>query len=84
MGLFNKKGQIRAQEWDKRADQEAATARAEARKADAYRRSLASGKSQDPAADRYMIRQHDSNRRVAAANARDFRKTAERSRKWWL
>jgi hypothetical protein len=69
--------------WTKQADDAAKDASAEAKKVEGYRQSLKSGKSDDPAADRYMIRQHDSARRIAEANAKDYRDTAKNTRKWF-
>lgn len=66
------------------ARQEAAKAREEKRKAKDYQERLDSGRSTDRGADRYMARQHDSFRRVAAANAKDWGEAAEELRKpWW-
>lgn len=87
MGLFSsKKSRERAAEIERLEAAErgyAQEARDEARTADKYRQNLASGKSQDPAADRYMIRQHEENRRLAAANAHDFRTSAKAARRWF-
>jgi hypothetical protein len=72
-----------AARWSKWADDAAKDASAEAKKVAAYKKSLKSGKSSDPAADRYMIRQHDSALRIARANERDFRANAKNLKKWW-
>ncbi|TMS00210.1 hypothetical protein [Nonomuraea basaltis] len=66
------------------ASQEAAKAREEKQKAEEYQKRLDSGQSTDRHADRYLARQHDSNRRVAAANAKDWGEAAEELRRpWW-
>ncbi|WP_326646035.1 hypothetical protein OG884_15400 [Streptosporangium sp. NBC_01755] len=84
MGLFSsKKKAAEAEKWEKKAETYSKEAREEARKAAKHTELLRSGKSTDPAADRYMIREHDGNRRVAEANARDCRFNAETTRKWW-
>ena len=85
MGLFGnrKEFKAKAEEYTKLANKEAKSAREEAKKAAAYKKSLKSG-SDDPAADRYLFRQHDSNRRIYEANARDLRKGAEFQRKRWF
>ncbi|NJP24480.1 hypothetical protein FLW53_09710 [Microbispora sp. SCL1-1] len=71
MGLFSKKNP-QADAWAQRAREAAAQARESGRKADECRRRLASGTSEDRHADRYMLRQHEADRRVHEANARDW------------
>lgn len=56
-------------------------AREEARKVAQYRASLRSG-SEDPAADKYMIAQHEANRLTAEHNARVHRQWAKTARQW--
>lgn len=80
MGPFSKR-RADADRWDAEATRSAKEAREAVREADKYGKSLASGQSDDPAADRFLQREHDSDRRVAAANARDFRKLAKPSTK---
>lgn len=87
--MFGKRKQHQedAARYQKLADEQAAKARREAREAARYRKSLKSGKSQDPHADRYFIREHEENRRIAEAGARSFRQMAEQqelqARSWF-
>ncbi|MFI9558637.1 hypothetical protein [Nonomuraea endophytica] len=83
MGLFGS-GKDRSDFWSEQAAREVKTARQEARQANARRQRLASDTSTDRHADAYMARQHDENRRVAEANARDFQKMAKPARKRWF
>lgn len=89
MGLFgpskaSTERKARAEQNEKRAAEYSRKARKETQEAEKYRKSLRSGKSQDPAADRYMIREHEANRRTAASNAKGFQKAAEFERKRWF
>ncbi|MBO4275164.1 hypothetical protein [Microbispora triticiradicis] len=87
MGLFGDKRQAKeasAAHWDAAADKYAARAREQAKKAEARRKSLASGKSQDPAADRYLLEQAERHRRICEANVKDCRDMAKASRKRWV
>src|SRR5690606_8860606 len=82
-GLFGSSKAQRAaaaKEGARRADEAERQAReyaAEAAKHPKQRRG-----SSDPAADRYMIRQAEANQRIAAADARSFRRTAANALKW--
>lgn len=62
--------------WAAQADKASKTAREEARQANVYRQRLNSGTSTDPEADRYLLRQHEENQRLAETNARDYRQAA--------
>jgi hypothetical protein len=86
MGLFGNRKEFKANaaQFTKIAETEAKAAREAARKVAAYKKSLKSGKSGDPAADRYLIRQHDASRRIHQANARDFKRSADAERKRWF
>ncbi|KAB8192578.1 hypothetical protein FH608_024055 [Nonomuraea phyllanthi] len=83
MGWFDKKS-VKADQWEAEAKEYDREARAEASKAEGYRNSLKSGKSSDPGADRYMIREHQANQWVAAKNAQTLREFAKHERRrWW-
>ena len=79
MGLF-RRGDSDAARLTAKADKWSREARDEAGKAAAARKTLASGASSDPGADRAAVRRHEENQRIAAANARDFRDMARRRR----
>lgn len=83
MGLFAKKSS-KADEYDAQAKEYERQAREEARKRDENEKRLKSGKSQDPHADRYMIREHESNRYVAAKTAETLREFAKHERRRWF
>lgn len=68
----------------KQAEDEARKAGEEARKAAQFRKSLKSGKSDDPAADAYMIHEHEGNRRIAEQTARVLREFAKCERSRWF
>lgn len=76
MGWFSKKETKESIRWGARTDEAARDARDAVRKSAEYRRGTG-----DPGTDRYMIRQLDADRRVAEANAREFRATADQSRR---
>lgn len=64
--------------WAQQADQAAREASDAASRAAACRDRLTSGASNDPEADRYFLRRHEEDQRVAEANTRDFRQNARR------
>lgn len=69
-------------DWSELAKQETKKAQEAGQKAAAHRQRLTSGTGQDPEYDRYMLRQHDEDRKLAEANARDF-KANTKQRKWF-
>lgn len=59
-------------------------ARQAAQKVRLERDELATGTSQDPAANRYFIREYESDRIIAEANARDWKKVVDYERNRWF
>lgn len=75
--MFGKSKQ-KAQEFGKEAEDYRRKAAEAGRKADKLRKGLKA--SSDPAADRYMIRIHERDQGIAAANAWDYEDMAERAK----
>lgn len=85
MGLFSsKKHREDADHWDAQARSAERQASEAASKAARHRQRLDSGTSSDREFDRYKLRESEEDRRLAAANARDFRQAARQSRKAWF
>lgn len=82
MGFFGDNRKELAADADERAAKHDKEARAAAAEAAKYRKMLKEG-SGDPAADRYMIRLAERDRRIAEVNARDERDSAKRLRRLW-
>jgi hypothetical protein len=81
----NKK-QARAEKvakYNREANDHDKEARKHAKKIEGFKKNLKSGSS-DPAADRYMIREHEGDMQTARHNAKVCRDVAEQTRKWRL
>lgn len=79
-----KKHLAEAEQLLQQAEEEQRKAQEEARQAARFRKSLRSGRSTDPGADAYMVREHEANRRIAERNASTLRKFARSERSRWF